>query len=297
VNSVHQRRSNVLEQRVAIFERLTRSFQARLMPPRLAGYRRHFRPLLIGRRVLEIGGPSGLFAINDRMPFYRDVGSLDNVNFSQQTIWEGTIESGHTFAFNPNRPPGRQFIAEASALTGIASGSYDGVLSSHTLEHAANALATLREWMRVLKDDGALVLVLPHKDGTFDHRRPVTTLAHLLDDERVGVDERDQTHLAEILDLHDLSRDNGAGAPEAFEARSRRNYENRSLHHHVFDTALVIQMLDAVGLQVLHVEPFLMRDIAVAARKLPPGMTPDNHALMASDAAYRRSSPFPSDRA
>lgn len=237
-----------------------------------------------------------MFGVNELLPVYRDVASLDNVNFSRQTVWEGSIESGNTFIFNPKRSPGRQFIAEASALIGIGAGSYDAVISSHTLEHAANPLATLREWMRVLKDGGSLVMVVPHKDGTFDHRRPVTTLAHLRADDRDGVDEDDQTHLAEVLALHDLDRDGGAGDRQAFEARSRRNHENRCLHHHVFDTALVIQMVDAAGLQICHVVPFLMRDIAVAARKLEPGVTPDNTRFMSRDADYRRSSPFPSDR-
>jgi hypothetical protein len=281
----------------SLLARIARSVRARLVAARADGYRRHFGPIVRNRRALEIGGPSQLFSVDGFLPLYRDVASLDNVNFSERTIWEGTIEAGNTFVFNPKRSPGRQFIAEASSLTDIATGSYEALISSHTLEHAANALATLREWMRVMTDDGVLVLVLPHKDGTFDHRRPVTTLAHLVEDDRAAVDERDQTHLAEILALHDLSRDNAAGTPEAFEARSRLNYENRCLHHHVFDTALVIQMLDAVGLQLCHVEAFPIHHIAVAARKLPRGSAPDNRSFMARDAAYRRSSPFPSDRA
>lgn len=276
---------------------MLRSILARLAPPRLEGYRKQIRPFVRARKVLEIGGPSSLFGIDGLLPVYRDAASVDNVNFSSRTMWEGTIEEGCTFLFDPKRPRGRQYISEASALVGIASGRYDVVISSHTLEHAANALATLREWMRVLTERGTLVLVLPHKDGTFDHRRPVTTLTHLVEDERSGVDEHDQTHLAEILALHDLDRDRGAGSREAFEARSLRNYEHRGLHHHVFDTALVIRMLDAVGLQVRHVEPFPIHHIAVVATKLPVGTIADNSAVMADDAPYRYRSPFPSDRA
>lgn len=276
--------------------RVLRALRARVSRPRLRGYRQHFRPLVKGRRAIEIGGATGLFGVDGLMPFYGDVASLDNVNFSGRTMWEGTIEAGNTFVYNRRHAPGRQFIAEASSLDGIPSGEYQVLLSSHTLEHVANVLATLREWMRVLTDDGALVLVVPHKDGTFDHRRPVTTLEHLLADEATGVDERDQTHLPEILALHDLSLDRAAGSRDAFESRSRRNFENRGLHHHVFDTALVVKALDAVGLQVCHVEPFPIHHIAAAARKLPGGAVPDNRRFLAPDAEFRRDSPFRSDR-
>lgn len=275
---------------------IIRSVRARLLVPRLPGYQRHFAPLVGGKRVLEIGGPSGLFAADGLMPIYRDAGAVDNVNFSDRTIWEGRIAAGETFRFNPKRPPGWQFIEEASRLSAIADGTYEALVSSHTLEHTANPLGALREWMRVLDDRGALVLILPHRDGTFDHRRPVTTLAHLVADEQNRVGEDDQTHLAEVLELHDLSRDAGAGDRAAFEARCARNVENRGLHHHVFDTRLVVEMLATMGLQILHVEPFEIHHIAVAARVVAGGERADNARFLADDAAFRTTSPFPSDR-
>jgi hypothetical protein len=55
-------------------------------------------------------------------------------------------------------------------------------------------------------------------------------------------------------------------------------------------------MLDAVGLQVLHVEPFEIHHIAVAACKTA-GRAADNRRFLGPDAAYRKDSPFPSDRA
>ncbi|CAB1208097.1 hypothetical protein [Acinetobacter bouvetii] len=62
------------------------------------------------------------------------------------------------------------------------------------------------------------MLVVPHKDGTFDHFRSVTTLEYLINDfNNEDIDERDLTHLDEILKLHDLSRDLDAGDIEAFE--------------------------------------------------------------------------------
>jgi SAM-dependent methyltransferase len=220
------------------------------------------------------------------------VARLDNCNFSSQTIWEGRIAEDGAFLSDPLRPSGRQYIAEATDLREVADGSYDLVLSSHTLEHSANPLRALAEWRRVLADDGALIVVLPHKDGTFDHRRPTTTLEHLKDDERSGTDETDLTHLDEILELHDLARDPGAGDATSFEARSRDNATNRALHHHVFDTALAVAVLDDARFQIEAVEPVEPFDIFVVARKRA---AIDNSRSLAADAAWRRISPFASD--
>src|SRR5207302_6447701 len=94
----------------------------------------------------------------------------------------------------------------------------------------------------------------PHKEGTFDHKRPVTSLDHLKDDLASGRGEDDLASLPEILALHDLSMDPPAGDFAAFKARSERNVENRCLHHHVFDTHLVSEMLDWMGFRLVTIE-------------------------------------------
>jgi len=235
-------------------------------------------PAATGARGFEIGGPSQIFGAGGLLPVYPLVASLDNANFASQTIWEGTIEEGFTFRFDSAKPPGRAFIAEATELREIADAAYDLVLSSHTLEHVADPLRALREWARVLRPGGMFVLILPQRERTFDHRRPVTAFEHLLEDERAGTGEDDRTHLPEIMELHDLERDPAAGTREEFEARSGNVLAFRAIHHHVFDEALVRRALDHTGYDVAGVElraPFHL--IAVARRRTtdPPG-TPSN---------------------
>jgi SAM-dependent methyltransferase len=170
--------------------------------------------------------------------------------------------------FNARRPPG-EFIAEATGLDQVASATYDFVVSSHAIEHCANPLKALAEWSRVLKPGGLLILVAPHRDGAFDHRRPLSTLAHLVDDFERGVGEDDLTHLDEIIRLHDLGRDPGADDAESFRARALANADNRSLHHHVFDTDLARAMVEQAGFEVLSAERPTQMDIIVLARKNP----------------------------
>jgi hypothetical protein len=124
----------------------------------------------------------------------------------------------------------------------------------------------LLEWKRVLKRGGVLLLVCPHKDWTFDHKRPVTTIEHLLEDHGKRIDESDLTHLPEILQLHDLSMDPMASNLQDFVARSRNNIRNRCLHHHVFDTDLVTQMVRAAGFKVLVVGTHRLHIIALCQK-------------------------------
>jgi SAM-dependent methyltransferase len=254
------------------------------------------KPLIAGKAGLEIGGPSDVFAAHSILPAYAIAGALDNVNFSRATVWEGAIAEGDTFVYNARRSPGRQFILEATGLAPIPDERYAFVLSSHTIEHSANPLRALREWVRVLEPGGALVLIVPHKEGTFDHRRPLTRLEHLIGDDRNATREDDGTHLAEILACHDLALDPPAGNFADFKARSERNAENRCLHHHVFDTRLALQMVDAAGMQVLAVEPVRPYHIVVIAQKPGASRAPDNAAVLSDAAEYRRTSPFGLDR-
>jgi len=203
---------------------------------------------------LEIGGPSRLFRRRGGIPVYAWAGKIDNVNFAAGTAWEAGLRDGGDFRFDAAKPTGRQFLREAVNLHGLAEAGYDFVISSHCLEHIANPLAALREWHRVTRPGGHLLLALPDPARTFDHRRPLTTLAHLQEDFLRGTGEEDLTHLPEILPLHDLSRDPLAGSRGQFEIRARANPQNRCLHHHVFDLALLQSALTESGWTVLATE-------------------------------------------
>lgn len=265
-------------------------------PPQQLEYFANCKSFFLNRIGLEIGGPSDVFQQLGLIPIYPIAARIDNCNFCAQTIWEGIIEEGRTFDFAKGKAPGNQYIAEASDLRCIGDSSYDFVLSSHCIEHLANPLQGLAEWTRVLRQGGLLVLLIPHKDGTFDHRRPTTTLEHLIQDFERSTKECDMTHLEEILRFHDLSRDPAAGSFDSFRARSARNVDNRSLHHHVFDTRLAVQVVDYVGLEILAVEPLRPFHIIVIAKKADTNLSVDNKRFLGMDPMSSSRSPFSSDR-
>ena len=245
---------------------------------------------------LEVGGPSSVFEKSGILPIYPIVKQLDNCNFSGTTTWEGSINEGLNFNFDLNLPPGQQYVAEATDLSKIDSAKYDFILSSHMLEHTANPLRALSEWTRVLKEVGFLVIILPHKDGTFDRQRPVTTLEHIIEDFEGETQEDDLTHLPEILKFHDLQRDLEAETLASFQARSEKNFENRCLHQHVFDTNLTVQLLNHQHLKIHAVEAILPCHIVTIAQKQSNDKKLDNERFLKDTAEYKLSSPFSSDR-
>ena len=202
-----------------------------------------------GRRCLEIGGPSSIFREGSKIPIYSHLGSLDNVDFSQRTLWSQDTEYEGVRA-SSGRPTGRQFIADATELTPIDSGSYDVVLSSHVVEHIANPIRALTEWKRVLKEDGRILAVVPEGARIFDHARTATSIDHFLQDFRDEVLEDDLGHLSEILRYHDISMDSAAQGWENFVERSKRNGELRALHHHVFTPESLKKLLGVAGFAV-----------------------------------------------
>jgi SAM-dependent methyltransferase len=212
---------------------------------RLDLFLKHFT----GKRGIEIGGPSAVFS--EEIPIYQVMASLDGCNFSSKTIWEGNIVEGENFNYFENKK-GFQYICEASNLDAILSEKYDFLVASHCLEHCANTLKTVKEWLRVVKKGGVILIILPDKRYTFDQNRPVTTFEHLLDDLESDVDETDLTHLEEILESHDLNRDLAAGTKEQFKKRSLANHENRCLHHHIFDFKLLQNVYNHFDIKIIN---------------------------------------------
>ena len=173
------------------------------------------------------------------------------MNFSADTTW---WVKGETDAYSySGRVLGRIFIADAVSMDCIPDAGYDFVMSSNNLEHLANPIKALKEFIRAAHPGGTVIVIVPNKNFCFDHKREYTTFEHLLSDFESDTPETDLTHLPEILELHDLAMNPPAGDIEHFRKRSLDNYNNRCLHHHVFCLNTLRRMFEHLGLEVLHV--------------------------------------------
>lgn len=222
---------------------------------------------LSAKNGLEIGGPSQIFNKKGELPIYSIINDLDGVNFSKNTVWTGKIEKGKSYNFY-GRKKGYQYICDSVNLSMIKDKQYDFLLASHVLEHIANPFKAISEWLRILKDNGIILIILPHKDGTFDHKRPVTDLKHLIEDFELNVGEDDLSHLPEILNLHDFNIHDPTEDFESLKERCLNNYENRCLHHHVFDTKLVIEIINYFKIKIISVDLISPYNIILLGEKI-----------------------------
>jgi SAM-dependent methyltransferase len=219
------------------------------------------RNLLSGKSGIEIGGPSAVFRQIYRLPIYDYFMSLDNCDFSQNNTW---ATHKQVYCFSKRRPCGKTYFSEGSVLPFIADNTYDFLLSSHNLEHMANPIKALKEWQRVVKTGGHLVIVLPHYLRTFDHCRVPTTIQHMLGDYERNTDENDLTHFDEVYEasrLYDRER-----SDEETRSLLLNNFNHRMMHHHVFNEVNSKELLEAAGLEVLAVEMQLPCHIFLVAQ-------------------------------
>lgn len=237
---------------------------------------------------LEIAGPSEIFKVGGPVPIYDEAEKIDDFSFNRPLRWGGRkLNPGKTFQYHPDKLSGEQFVGDATDLASIPEETYDFVIASHVIEHIANPIKAAVGWLRALRPSGILLIVAPHLDTTFDRHRPRTSLCHLLLDYTSGTREDDQTHFAEVKHLSTKH------FPDAWFTSSSLH---RGLHHHVFDTRLLIEFFSFLQLEVVGLELLLPHHIILAGRKAPHGVQRISDEPGFSYLHILRASPFPSDR-
>ena len=75
---------------------------------------------------------------------------------------------------------GKVIINDAVNISLVQNDSYDFLFSSHSLEHIANPLKAIDEWLRIIKSNGYLIIIVPEKSLCFDHKRNYSNFSTLL---------------------------------------------------------------------------------------------------------------------
>lgn len=123
---------------------------------------------LLGLKGIEIGGSSfadfGIDVIHINM---EDEKNLDKENIDGQIKAHGFVQKTDIVANGDDLP--------------FKDNTIDFIFSSHVLEHFFDPIKALKEWYRVIKKDGYIVMTIPHKERTSDKDRERTTLKELID--------------------------------------------------------------------------------------------------------------------
>lgn len=209
---------------------------------------------------LEIGGPTVSFS-----SIYNKCVRCDGLNFLSKTVW--WENETNDYRYN-DVILGKIWIAEATDMQQIEDESYEFLLSSENLEHIANPLKALKEFSRVVKVGGIILVVVPGKDTSFDHNREYTTYNHLLEDYHTDIGEDDLSHLKEIIEKHDYQMDVKCGGKNNFIERAKKNIENRCLHHHVFDEECMRSSFEFAGIEVIKVTELVNGNLAIVGKRL-----------------------------
>jgi SAM-dependent methyltransferase len=120
-------------------------------------------------------------------------------------------------------------IDNGETLNSIALGSQNFIIANHFFEHCEDPIRTLTTHLSRLKPNGILYLAVPDKAKTFDKRRPVTPLEHMIRDFNEGPEWSRRQHYREWTRFVDCVPE------EKIEERARElMIAGYSIHFHVW---------------------------------------------------------------
>lgn len=204
--------------------------------------------LSIDGDVLEIGPGSRPFV----------VAPAAKVRYADRSVEGGRDKN---FPELIGQPPGVQahynIDLDIEGLSQLESGSVDGLVASHVIEHVANPLEVLAEFSRVLRIGGKLLLVVPDRSRTFDAVRTPTPFSVPLAKYRAGVTEVDEASIREFCEaiynqppMHPREVRQWYN-PKLLDAERFALHRRRTIHVHAwspeeFASLLVAGMLEGV---------------------------------------------------
>jgi SAM-dependent methyltransferase len=153
-------------------------------------------------------------------------------------------------------------IGTAEDLSAFADDSLDFVIGNHLFEHLEYPIGALLEFQRVLRPGGVAYLALPDKRLTFDKRRDLTSIEHLVQEQREGLAE--QNRRAHYLDWAENvdGKDPGAATEAHADALMAIPY---SIHFHVWRPDTFLDFLAAARREF----PIALQPIQFAAIEEP----------------------------
>jgi SAM-dependent methyltransferase len=134
-------------------------------------------------------------------------------------------------------------VDNGEQLTTIAEASQDFIIANHFLEHTENPIGTIQTHLGKLKPGGILFYAVPDKRFTFDFKRPVTPLEHMVADYEQGPERSRAEHYEQWVggvpgEIHE-----GASTEEIVARARKLDAEDYSIHMHVWTQAEFLAMV------------------------------------------------------
>jgi len=200
--------------------------------------------------------------LQELLPYFENkkgirIGGSLRWKFEKYTDFATQIVDVNNTPFFVGIPNKADYFTDATNLYFSQDGEFDFVCSSHVLEHIANPIKAIKEWMRVVKKGGVIYCAVPDKRFTFDHKRKRTTMQHLVSDYQSNIGPHDITHLQDIIFNVDL---------EMSDMTQKRMFNwlldyaavdsaaKSEPHHHVYTKEDLIQLFKLVGLEIVFVD-------------------------------------------
>ena len=141
-------------------------------------------------------------------------------------------------------------VDDGEQLSTIPAESQDFIISNHFLEHTENPIGTIENHLGKLKPGGVLFYAVPDKRYTFDFRRPLTPIEHMVDDYEQGHERSRHEHYVEWCRLVIKEESDSVGSPEQAPSEewvAQRALEledaKYSIHMHVWTQAEFLELI------------------------------------------------------
>ncbi len=144
-------------------------------------------------------------------------------------------------------------VDDGELLATIPPASQDFIVANHFLEHTENPVGTIETHLGKLKPGGVLFYAVPDKRFTFDFRRSVTPIEHMLADYEEGPERSRAEHYEEwsrlVIDEQAPAdeRPEGVVTEEWVQMRARQLEDaGYSIHMHVWTQAEFLRLILAI---------------------------------------------------
>ena len=135
-------------------------------------------------------------------------------------------------------------IDDGETLGTFSDKSQDFIIANHFIEHSEDPILTIKNLLRVLKNNGIIFMAVPNKLKTFDVNRNETSIEHLILDHSKGPDLSRKFHYEEWVNLIEPFFGRNYSKSDAKKRVNQLMKQKYSIHFHCWTMSSFSSFLD-----------------------------------------------------